>query len=180
MTTHMLYLALVGLGCEGIILGTGTLLAGQPAAWTRTVFAGVMCVWSTRVLVLWKHKERRTALEWGMTDFEEDEPSRPQFKGTVINSPVDGEETLYFLPRKREKAIVLGALVTAAMVCLVVIFMLAMQVFKHQAGFSRRHTTYPATFANAIGIQVFTSAPGSLVPRGRARDPSRCDLERRG
>ena len=31
-----------------------------------------------------------------MTDFEDDEPPRPQFKGRIVKSPVDGGEEIFY------------------------------------------------------------------------------------
>jgi hypothetical protein len=39
-----------------------------------------MALWATLYLESWKRKEKRTALEWGMIDFESEEQSRPEFQ----------------------------------------------------------------------------------------------------
>jgi hypothetical protein len=46
----------------------------------------------------WKRKESTLAMEWGVVGFEEVEQPRPQFKGELISSPIDGEEILYVNP----------------------------------------------------------------------------------
>lgn len=38
------------------------------------------------------------AVDWGMTSFEDSEPDRPEFKGALIRSYIDGDETLFFSP----------------------------------------------------------------------------------
>ena len=43
-------------------------------------FTVFMALWATLYLESWKRKEKRTALEWGMIDFESEEQSRPEFQ----------------------------------------------------------------------------------------------------
>lgn len=42
---------------------------------------------------------------WGMEGFEEEEDDRPEYTGEEIQSPVDGEEVLYFPEKEVMKAI---------------------------------------------------------------------------
>ncbi len=38
----------------------------------------------------WKRQEKITSLKWGTFGFEDDEPDRPQFRGQLIPSYIDG------------------------------------------------------------------------------------------
>merc|ERR1711871_1673339 len=62
-------------------------------------FAVYMCVWSTVFIELWKGKQARYAMEWGVWGFEDEEQDRPTFEGYQIKSPIDGEDYTYF-PRE--------------------------------------------------------------------------------
>lgn len=156
VTQFELVLAVVGVGTECLVRYHG--FQSDVAHWAHAVFGFVVCVWSSSLLVCWRRRERRTALEWGMTDFEQDQPPRPQFKGALVRSPVSGAEEIYFLKRRRRGPRLVGAIVTGAMIACTVGFMLLMQLFKHQEGFSEKYTTLPAVACNAIGIQIFTYA----------------------
>lgn len=161
VTQFEVALAGVGIAVEA---GVRTFGYGSSGAhWCHAGFAFVVCVWSSALLVCWRRREKRVALEWGMSDFESDEPDRPQFKGTMCNSPKDGSPEIYFLPRKRDGPRLVGLVVSAAMIALVVAFMLAMQLFKHQRAFSEAYTTLPATLCNAAGIQIFTYAYSTVA-----------------
>ena len=39
----------------------------------------------------------------GMSNFEADEPDRPEYKGELINSFIDGRKRLYTSPNSRKK-----------------------------------------------------------------------------
>lgn len=56
----------------------------------------VITVWSIFMLEYWKRKQIKYALKWGMIGFEASEPERPEFKGEMIISYVDGKKMLYF------------------------------------------------------------------------------------
>ena len=40
-------------------------------------FAIFIVIWAVVMLEFWKRKEKLTSLEWGMTDYEEEEVARP-------------------------------------------------------------------------------------------------------
>jgi hypothetical protein len=67
----------------------------NPNASVVPYFAAFMAIWSSLFLEFWKRKEKYTAMEWGMTGFEQNEQVRPQFKGQISRSPVDGKPCLY-------------------------------------------------------------------------------------
>ncbi|KAH8073850.1 intracellular chloride channel [Aureococcus anophagefferens] len=129
VTDYFLVLCVFAVASEALahLLGERTVAA----AVAHACFAFALCVWSTALLVTWSRKEKRVALEWGMTDFEDDEPPpascgrddfreisggkqrdvvtvvrgrppRPQFKGRIVKSPVDGGEEIFYHPKKRD------------------------------------------------------------------------------
>ena len=44
----------------------------------------LITVWSIAMLEYWKRQEATTAMHWGMSEFEQEEPVRPEFKGHPI------------------------------------------------------------------------------------------------
>lgn len=68
----------------------------DPSAPAIPYFAGFMSIWATLILELWKRKEKRYALRWGMIGYEAQEQDRPAFVGEKRVSSVTGKPTLYF------------------------------------------------------------------------------------
>ncbi|CAB4034583.1 Hypothetical predicted protein, partial [Paramuricea clavata] len=73
--------------------GNDTLSVGETVqGWLRDsfdndatpFFALIICLWGTIFLELWKRKTAELAYQWDVSDFEEQEPNRPQFYGTEI------------------------------------------------------------------------------------------------
>ncbi|XP_048774148.2 anoctamin-7-like isoform X2 [Ostrea edulis] len=60
-------------------------------------FAMVICIWGTIFLEFWKRKEKSWAFLWDVTDYEVNEPDRPEFYGTTTEkNPVDGFQILKY------------------------------------------------------------------------------------
>ncbi|XP_061188186.1 anoctamin-7-like [Saccostrea echinata] len=60
-------------------------------------FAMVICIWGTIFLEFWKRKEKRLAFLWDVTEYEVNEPDRPEFYGTTTETnPVDGFKILKY------------------------------------------------------------------------------------
>ncbi len=38
-------------------------------------------------------------MQWGMSNFEQHEPDRPEFRGNLIKSYIDGEDMLFYPPK---------------------------------------------------------------------------------
>jgi hypothetical protein len=47
-------------------------------------FCIFVAVWAQLMLEYWKRKQNRLAMEWGQTEFEEEEDCRPEFQATVM------------------------------------------------------------------------------------------------
>ena len=43
-------------------------------------FSAFMSIWAIVMLEYWKRKEAAAAMVWGMTSFEEEETTRPEYK----------------------------------------------------------------------------------------------------
>nr|XP_034303267.1 anoctamin-7 isoform X2 [Crassostrea gigas] len=83
-------------------------------------FAMVICIWGTIFLEFWKRTESRWAFLWDVTDYEVNEPDRPEFYGTATeNDPVDGFKILTY-PMRYQFMKYLTSVVTLLFMVLVV------------------------------------------------------------
>ena len=62
------------------------------------------------------------AMKWGMSDFESEEADRPEYKGEIIKSPVDGSDMTFYPEAKRACSQMIAMCVTAFMILLVMAF----------------------------------------------------------
>lgn len=61
------------------------------------------------------------AIEWGQTDYEDDEVARPQFRGILRRSPVtDDLEEVYYDPNNRRRIFMIAFVVTVFMISIVI------------------------------------------------------------
>jgi hypothetical protein len=69
----------------------GTLVEALSKGFMVPFFCIFVAVWAQLMLEYWKRKQNRLAMEWGQTEFEEEEDERPEFKQTdmryVLTSP---------------------------------------------------------------------------------------------
>ncbi|XP_028401787.1 anoctamin-4-like isoform X2 [Dendronephthya gigantea] len=83
-------------------------------------FALITCLWGTIFLELWKRKNAELAYQWDVSDFEEQEPNRPQFYGTKIQKdPITGKDVWVYPLLKKYKKLFGSLSVLLFMVCLV-------------------------------------------------------------
>lgn len=83
-------------------------------------FAMVICIWGTIFLEFWKRTESRWAFLWDVTDYEVNEPDRPEFYGTATeNDPIDGFKILTY-PMRYKFMKYLTSVVTLLFMVLVV------------------------------------------------------------
>jgi anoctamin-10/anoctamin-7 len=76
---------------------------GDPNSLFMPYFAGIMAIWATLYLEHFKRYQATTAMSWGMTDFEEREADRPEFRGIPTKHPVTGTPTFYYAHNRRLK-----------------------------------------------------------------------------
>ena len=72
----------------------GAIVTPDPDSPAIPYFTVFMSIWATLYLESWKRKEKRTALRWGMIDFEQEQQSRPEFDliAELRESPVSGKQ----------------------------------------------------------------------------------------
>lgn len=88
----------------------------NPAAPFYCVF---VVFWGVCMLEYWKRREAYVALEQGMTDFERNEPYRPEFQG-YESLKLTGEDVFYFDIKKKRK-IMCTSFTVVGFLCLLVI-----------------------------------------------------------
>lgn len=64
-------------------------------------FAIFVALWAVLMLESWKNKEATYAMKWGMSDYEDTEADRPEFKGIEMWSPINGDVIHFYEEHKR-------------------------------------------------------------------------------
>jgi hypothetical protein len=73
------------------------------------VYCCMIIIWSTIFIEHWKRKEATFAVQWGQTDFFEDEQVRPTFRGEFRRSPInDDPNEMFYSSKKRMLKTMLG------------------------------------------------------------------------
>lgn len=116
----------------------------------------VITIWAVIMLEYWKRNEKMTAMRWGMTDFESKELDRPEYKGYVIDSYVNGEPMLYFPPTDAKGRFVQsqGVVLSCTLLVLGVVASIYVLRFSIQDNVGATASTI-ASILNTIQIIVF-------------------------
>mmetsp|Transcript_21771 Transcript_21771/g.36403 ORF Transcript_21771/g.36403 Transcript_21771/m.36403 type:complete len:780 (+) Transcript_21771:27-2366(+) len=107
-TTHLVYLitgsAIITLYFFVMYVMTGTLIDAISAGYLVPFFCIFVAIWAQLMLEYWKQTQNYLAMQWGQTEFEEEEDERPEFEHSeMINSLVNGLEIKYFSPDIRNQ-----------------------------------------------------------------------------
>lgn len=85
------------------------------------LFSLFVAVWSMVFLECWKRRNNELAYKWGVLNHEQEEVTRPQFRGEWRHDPVTGEVMRWYpVWRRTCKVFASLACVAAQMVCVVV------------------------------------------------------------
>ncbi|CAM9350095.1 unnamed protein product [Choristocarpus tenellus] len=84
------------------------------------IFSIFIGLWSTLFTEFWKRKEATYAMRWGMVGFEEQEQTRPQYKGLRSTSVIDGKPVDYFPPGESRKRFIISQTVIFGLIMVVV------------------------------------------------------------
>jgi len=114
-----------------------------------------MALWATLFLEFWKRREAELRCDWGMTNYESQEGTRPEFTGSDVRSPVTGKWIRHFPPRWRVCRLftsqsVVGCLICVVLGCVVSIFFLRTYLSDKDKNLG----TYVTAIINAIQIQI--------------------------
>ncbi|XP_078095881.1 anoctamin-7 [Mustelus asterias] len=129
-----------------------------------TVFFSIfMSFWAVTFLEYWKRKNATLAYHWDCMNFEEDEERpRPEFAAMapmMEQNPITGVKEPYFPERDRLSRIFTGSMVIIIMLCVVMIFLVTVIMYRGIISVMMYHT------GNTI-LMTQTEDPGSLVQGG--------------
>ncbi|XP_051882497.1 anoctamin-7-like [Pristis pectinata] len=94
-------------------------------------FGLIVCLWGTIFLELWKRINAKLVYGWDVDNFENDEPTRPEFYGaSVKKDPVTGEDEPYYPGTLRRTKMLLSFLVGMLMVFTVIASVIAVVIYK--------------------------------------------------
>jgi anoctamin-10/anoctamin-7 len=123
-------------GFIGIFLMIDETDEGSSDTNTAPFFGLMMCFWSTCFLESWKRRETKVALEAGMAGFEDAEAEsvsvRPQYKGKMVASRVNGKQVLVHDPMQKAKAVFVGILAVSSLTLIALVAVSFIVFFKFQ------------------------------------------------
>mmetsp|Transcript_14786 Transcript_14786/g.24494 ORF Transcript_14786/g.24494 Transcript_14786/m.24494 type:complete len:764 (+) Transcript_14786:92-2383(+) len=156
----------------------------DPNAEVMPYFSVFMALWATLFLEFWKRKQSFHAMKWGMVGFEEEEQARPQFKGELRPSPVDGKQYLYFDRKEEQKRVTQSSIIIFGFIMVVVavvasIFVLKLVLSQKKAFIINGLETASiiAALANAIQIQIMNVIYGGVAIQLTDYENHRTDTE---
>lgn len=147
----LIYPSIIGVIFQIVVWSTG-----DYSSPVLPFYSLVITIWCIFMLEYWKREERLTAMRWGMTEYEDNEPDRPEFQGTLIKSYVNGDDMLHF-PREEfmKRAVssqsVIGTFITLVMGVVAAIYVLR---FSLQSDLGAGASTL-ASVLNTIQITIF-------------------------
>ncbi|XP_059819241.1 anoctamin-7-like [Hypanus sabinus] len=125
-------------------------------------FGLIVCLWGTIFLELWKRINAKLVYGWDVENFENDEPTRPEFYGTSPD-PVTGDDEPYYPDTLRRTKMLLSLLVGMLMVFAVIASVIAVVIYKtwirirvktSNSFVSFLLTTVGASFLNVVSIII--------------------------
>lgn len=158
-TKALLLPAVVGLICQIIVW-----YYNDVSSPVLPFFSVFMCGWSIVMLETWKREEKRIAMRWGMSDFEQTELDRPEFNGVLINSYIDGSELKYYPVMTRSKKIAFSLVVISLMICMVIGTVTGIYImrFSLQVGATAPIASTAASIVNTVQITIFNMIYSTL------------------
>ena len=162
---------LIGLVFQLVVWGSGNF--SSPVL---PFYSLIVCVWAILMLEYWKRAEAYKAMKWGMTEFEEEEPVRPEFKGHPIKSYINGRDMLYFPPEEYLDNMANSGSIVGAFMLLVLGVVASIYVLRFSI--QQEVGTYSSTIAsvlNTIQITIFNYIYRAIVVKLTDRENPRTD-----
>ncbi|XP_066546796.1 anoctamin-7 isoform X2 [Amia ocellicauda] len=133
-----------------------------------TVFFSVfMSFWAVTFLEYWKRKNATLAHHWDCMGFHEDEERpRPEFAAmapAMEQNPVTGVKEPYFSEKDRLSRILTGSMVIIIMLCVVMIFLVTVIMYRGIVSMMMYHTESPVLHAQAGNIANISSSMVNLA-----------------
>jgi len=117
------------------------------------VYAFVVAMWAIVMLEYWKREENMTSLKWGMVGYEDTERDRPDFKGKMIDSYIDGKKIKYFPTVERSARITLSSIAITLSILTVIGIVASIYVLRYLV-FPESTAQTLASICNAVQIQI--------------------------
>lgn len=151
-TKMLIYPSIVGFICQMVVWGTGN--TSSPVL---PFFAIFVCLWAIAMLEYWKREEQLTAMRWGMLNYENQEPDRPEFEGTLISSYIDGQPMMFFPKHDARKRNRYSVAIVCSMVLMVIGVVTSIYVirFALQSSSVAPYSSLVASVLNTIQITIF-------------------------
>ena len=152
-SVYLIVPSIVGLAFQLVVWGTGNF--SHPVL---PFYSLLITVWSIYMLEYWKRQEATTAMHWGMSNYERKELERPEFRGEVVKSHINGEEIVYFPDSKLASLQFFSRTVVVSFMLLVIGVVAAIYVLRFSLQQREETNEYSSTIAsilNAIQIQIF-------------------------
>jgi hypothetical protein len=147
----------------------GTYAEGISGSYTIPFFTLFVSVWAQLMLEYWKRTESTKAMEWGTSEFENEEIERPEYDGQTMKSVVNGESIKYFSPEEKSKRsnfsnTVISMMVLLVICCVALIFYIKFyMVVQSNNPTVNAYGGMTASIANAIQIQILNAVYQELA-----------------
>lgn len=133
-----------------------------------TVFFSIfMSFWAVAFLEYWKRKNATLAHHWDCMDFQdEEERPRPEFAAMapkMEQNPITGVKEPYFPKRDRLSRIVTGSMVIIIMLCVVMIFLVSVIMYRGIVSMMMYHTGNAILMTQAGNIANISSTVVNLI-----------------
>lgn len=183
-TTWLMYLSIASFICYiGIIVATSTqsYVYAESHAYTIPFYCIFVSFWCQFMLETWKRQEVTKAMEWGTTDFEEQEVERPEYKGILMPSVIDGKRRKYFSANQKNTLFIFSNFIISSMILLVIgciSLIFVMQYYVANAVSNMEEAAAGNLFAeliNAIQIQVLNELYSKVAVWLTVRENHRTD-----
>ncbi|CAM9104726.1 unnamed protein product [Ectocarpus sp. 13 AM-2016] len=174
----------------GVMAWVHVALSGNdPNALGSALFSIFIGLWTTLFTEFWKRKQARCAMRWGMSGFEEQEQTRPQYKGIRSSSTIDGKPMDYFPPSESRKRFIFSQTVILGLILVVIgvvasIFWLKYFLTQASPAQSSALDVWGVSFAtiipplvNAVQIQVMNAFYGTVAIKLTDLENHRTDTE---
>ena len=145
--------AIIGLAFELLVWGTGPNFSHP----VLPFYGLCISVWAIAMLEYWKRTQATTAMKWGMLDFEKEEPQRPEFKGSLIKSYINGDDLLYYPDSAKVRLLALSQTVIVTFMCTVIGVVAGIYYMRYVLQ-SRSYGPYAspvASVVNTVQITIF-------------------------
>eukprot|EP00808_Paulinella_micropora_P018751 g21834.t1 len=151
------------LGAIGFVVQFST---GQVDHSYNAFFALFIAVWTTALLEIWKRRQAKKRLDWGMYKFDQQEQPRAQFQGDWRPSTVNGQVEMYFDPhlglqRRIQSQITILTIMMAVIAMVVGLFLFRNFLLR----WSKEYGGVMSGMLNSFQIQLLNAIYGKIALR---------------